>query len=918
MENSMKPPTLPPAQISRASILVALLLLTALAAYVRFAGAGAPECKGDPKKLCVTLTPADGATVVGTVDVTAESKSNTPAVAVQFRVDGTALGSEDTSAPFTASWDSTRVANGSHTLTATARDSGGQTLVVQSNVTVNNPLPDTTPPSVQFTNPGEGSTVTGSANLDANASDNVAVAGVQFKVDGASVGSEDTSAPYSTSWDTTKAANGSHVLTAVARDAGGNTSTSQRSVKVSNPVTTPTATATPTGTPTPTPISGYSSAVLADSPVAYWRLGESSGTNAADASGAGRAGTYVGTPSFGLQGALSGDANTSVGLNGSSQYVEVPYSSALNPSQFTVEAWAYVTGGSGTYRAIVSNRDYSAGNTRGFILYAASDDTWRFWLGSGTDTWAQLFGPTLSLNTWTHLVGTFDGTTARMYVNGTLVGATAYSYAANAARPLRIAAGANERGSDYLFPGRVDEVAVYQSALSASRVQAHTTAGGSGSGTTPSPSDTTGPSIQLTSPAGGSTVSGTVNAAANASDNVGVAGVQFKIDGVDLGAEDTASPYTASWTSTAVANGAHTVSAVARDAAGNRTTAQVSVTVSNLAPAPTPGLRWQPPALTNPITLTIPTRGQESFSLAANQDYILKFQNGLRYGPLNFVGGRNLVLIGGEQIIDDTTSTDYGRRRLFEFRNQTGTIHIEGYYGHGPGLTEGINIWAPDAILQIQKTRIENVHRITPDANPQHPDIIQTWSGPRELRMWRFTGSTDYQGFWFSYAEGYAGAVWPGKIIMEDVNLHALPNPAWGGKGWNVDHMAFLNPATEFRLGNVWEETGWWNGTYHKGLKDSFGIRWSPTGGWTENNPLWSWREYWANGTAAGPEHVAEPYNASLSDAAPPEQGGWIVFTRPSTDNIWNADRTGPGKLFQGTPTGGDFVSASSVGANYR
>ena len=70
--------------------------------------------------------------------------------------------------------------------------------------------------------------------------------------------------------------------------------------------------------------------------------------------------------------------------------------------------------------------------------------------------------------------------------------------------------------------------------------------------------------------------------AATASDNVGVAGVQFRVDGVNVGAEDTVSPYGVTWDSTALANGSHSVTAVARDAAGNTTTSQtVAVTTSN-------------------------------------------------------------------------------------------------------------------------------------------------------------------------------------------------------------------------------------------------------------------------------------------------------------------------------------------------
>jgi PKD repeat protein len=241
-------------------------------------------------------------------------------------------------------------------------------------------------------------------------------------------------------------------------------------------------TATYTATYTAQTQTGYSGAVLADSPLAYWRLGEASGTSAADASGNNRTGSYVGSPSRGLPGALAGDANTAVGFNGSSQYVSVPYAAALNPSQFTVEAWAYPTGGQGTYRSVVTSRDYAPGNTRGYILYAAADNTWQLWLGNGGAGWEQVFGPTVTLNAWTHLVATYDGTTARLYLNGVLAASSGAAYSPNAQRPLRMAAGATDRAPDYFLPGRVDEVAVYGSALAGTRVQAHYAAGTSGGG----------------------------------------------------------------------------------------------------------------------------------------------------------------------------------------------------------------------------------------------------------------------------------------------------------------------------------------------------------------------------------------------------------------------------------------------------
>src|SRR3989344_4843269 len=99
--------------------------------------------------------------------------------------------------------------------------------------------------------------------------------------------------------------------------------------------------------------------------------------------------------------------------------------------------------------------------------------------------------------------------------------------------------------------------------------------------------DTTLPTVSLTAPAASSTVSGTVTLSASASDNVDVVGVQFKVDGANVGAEATTSPYSLAWNTTTSTNGTHTLRAVARDAAGNtRSTANRSVTVSNVTIPP--------------------------------------------------------------------------------------------------------------------------------------------------------------------------------------------------------------------------------------------------------------------------------------------------------------------------------------------
>jgi len=175
----------------------------------------------------VTLTsPAHGATVAGSVTVTASASDNVGVLGVQFQLDGTNLGSEDTTNAYQVVWDTATVAPGTYTLTAIARDEAGNTTTsTPVNVTVPVP-PDTTAPEVTLTAPTEGDTVSGTVTVSATASDNAGVVGIQFQLDGANLGSEDTTNDYQVVWDTSTVAPGTYTLTAIARDAAGNTSTS--------------------------------------------------------------------------------------------------------------------------------------------------------------------------------------------------------------------------------------------------------------------------------------------------------------------------------------------------------------------------------------------------------------------------------------------------------------------------------------------------------------------------------------------------------------------------------------------------------------------------------------------------------------------------------------------------------------------
>jgi hypothetical protein len=200
----------------------------------------APPPGPDTLPPAVSLTaPAAGAEVAGTTSVTAAASDNVAVVGVQFLLDGSPLGAEDTAAPYSVTWNTSSTADGPHALTAVARDAAGNVTTSGAvNVTVRNA--DTTAPAVALAAPAPGATATGTTTLSATASDNVGVAGVQFLVDGTPVGAEDVSAPYSLAWDSRTVADGTHTVTARARDAAGNqTVSAARSITVANAAVDP-------------------------------------------------------------------------------------------------------------------------------------------------------------------------------------------------------------------------------------------------------------------------------------------------------------------------------------------------------------------------------------------------------------------------------------------------------------------------------------------------------------------------------------------------------------------------------------------------------------------------------------------------------------------------------------------------------
>ena len=155
---------------------------------------------------------------------------------------------------------------------------------------------------------------------------------------------------------------------------------------------------------------------------------------------------------------MAATSQTCLQLNGTSDYMEVPYAADLNPNQFTVSFWAKVDGRQGHWRSPLSCRNF--GSKTGYILYAADDNKWQCWLGNGSD-WIGDIGMDVQLGVWTHLATTFNGSQIKLYINGNPAISKNASLAINTTHPLQIGKGEGWLGTQFFFPGKIAEVRVW-------------------------------------------------------------------------------------------------------------------------------------------------------------------------------------------------------------------------------------------------------------------------------------------------------------------------------------------------------------------------------------------------------------------------------------------------------------------------
>jgi hypothetical protein len=237
-------------------------------------------------------------------------------------------------------------------------------------------------------------------------------------------------------------------------------------VSESAPVTVTPGTASLTLTPFAPVVTatGYESTILADSPVAWWRLGEASG-NPQDSAGTNHVTTVGGTPTYGATGAIAG--NDAVYLSGTNEDFQVPDIAALDLGDtFTLEAWVDPDS-SGAHMAIVSKAPgayYLRLNPSNALQLVRSQT-------------AEICTSTVTLGPgYHHCVATKSGATVHLYVDGSdVTGTVTDSTCADNTFVLRIG---SDDGDGEWFIGSIDEVALYGTALSSTRVLAHYDAAG--------------------------------------------------------------------------------------------------------------------------------------------------------------------------------------------------------------------------------------------------------------------------------------------------------------------------------------------------------------------------------------------------------------------------------------------------------
>ena len=205
----------------------------------------------------------------------------------------------------------------------------------------------------------------------------------------------------------------------------------------------------------------------------YWKFDEGSGSTTSDSSVNDNTGTlYGGLSSTGWRSGSSCVSGSCLRFDGTDDYIGITNAPSLDlQAPFTVEAWVYLTAIPSTYNSII----YAAGSRTSspwVEIELSLTSSRQVWWCTNTGSVQCFNSGSVPLNTWTHIAGTWDGTIMRSYVNGHQVGTKSLSGTVTEINnDALIGKGADQTEPQY-FNGIIDELKVFNKALSASEVLA--------------------------------------------------------------------------------------------------------------------------------------------------------------------------------------------------------------------------------------------------------------------------------------------------------------------------------------------------------------------------------------------------------------------------------------------------------------
>ena len=225
------------------------------------------------------------------------------------------------------------------------------------------------------------------------------------------------------------------------------------------------------GGPADGPTSRYAKAVLDDAPIVYLRLGESAGPTALNLAGPG--GTYAVTGvTLGAPGALAGDTDTAVTFTDGSGAISMPPGAEFDGlAPFSVEVCVKPSASNTSLGFTIDHEAFSGGR-RGWLLRTGET-------GFVFERWDEPTGRAIgspappATGVWQHVVGVFDGTRAYLFVDGSLVSQDDIPLPIPVRGNTYSIARQNSGGSGNSFRGDLDELAIYDKALTGSRIAAH-------------------------------------------------------------------------------------------------------------------------------------------------------------------------------------------------------------------------------------------------------------------------------------------------------------------------------------------------------------------------------------------------------------------------------------------------------------